>query len=228
MPAAFIHSNRSMAISFVPAATTRLVAAKGRRKMNKVGIYAGSFDPIHLGHITFALQAIEAGNLDKVYFLPERQPTAKVGLEHFGHRVAMINQAVKPHNQLGVIELEDKKFTVNKTMARLNKRLPNQQLVFLFGSDKVPDITTWPNSDRLFKAADFIIGLRKGDTEQQIKVLTANWPKPPLKIISSYSPKIVSTEIRDSLRNGRSAKGLLKSVAAYVKQHWLYISVRGH
>ncbi|MEI9913739.1 MAG: adenylyltransferase/cytidyltransferase family protein [Candidatus Saccharibacteria bacterium] len=44
-------------------------------KARKIGIYAGSFDPIHLGHITFALQAIEQAGLDKVYFLPEESTT---------------------------------------------------------------------------------------------------------------------------------------------------------
>ena len=191
----------------------------------KIGIYSGSSDPIHLGHITFALQAIEAGNLTKVYFLPERQPRDKYIYEHFGHRVAMIKRAIKPHPKLELMEVDDKTFTIKRTLPRLEKIFNNADLVFLFGSDKVASLIDWPNSKRLLDRSDVIIGLRQESSVGEVKAQSDSWSKPPLKIIDCYKPGLVSTKIRESLQKGQDAAGLARSVAAYIRQNWLYISI---
>ncbi len=195
------------------------------KNKTKIGIYSGSFDPIHIGHITFALQAVNEAGLTKVYFLPERMPRDKRTHEHFGHRVAMIKRAIKPHPGLALLELDDKTFSVKRTLPKLNKMFEDKELVFLFGSDKIPGMTNWPDIDKLLKSSEVIIGLREGTSVNQILDQTKDWPKTPA-IINSYQPAVVSTKIRKSLQNGEAATGLLKSVAGYIKQNWLYISLK--
>jgi|SRR5665213_2003621 len=193
---------------------------------SRIGIYSGSFDPVHLGHITFALQAIEAAHLKKVYFLPERQPVDKSNVEHFGHRVAMIKSAIKPHSKLALLELDDRTFSVNKTLPKLKNKFSGSDLIFMVGSDKVKSMPSWPNIDKLLYTTDVLIGIRKGDTIEQITEDTLSWPKPPVNVLISYSPEVQSTDIRKSLENGEPANGLLKSVAAYIRKNWLYISLK--
>ncbi len=195
-------------------------------KKNKVGIYSGAFDPIHLGHITFALQAIEEAGLKKVYFLPERLPNNRNIHELFGHRVAMIKRAIKPHKKLDILELDDKYLTVKRTLPKLEKIFKDQDLVFLFGSDKVKDIIQWPGAEKLLNSSEIIIALRQGSDINDITINTLSWPKPPLKVIISYWPAVLSTEIRRSLQKGEAANGLSKSVASYIKKNWLYVSLR--
>lgn len=192
----------------------------------KIGIYSGSFDPVHLGHITFALQAIEQAALNKVYFLPERVPRNKITFEHFGHRVAMIKRAIKPHNKLSILELDDKTFSIQKTLPQLEKRFPKADLVFLFGSDKISGIMNWPNAQRLLKTSEIVIGLRQDASLLSLVQATNNWPKQPLKVINSYWPALISTDIRRSLSQGEEVKGLAKSVAKYINRNWLYVSSR--
>ncbi|MHB1864829.1 MAG: nicotinate (nicotinamide) nucleotide adenylyltransferase [Candidatus Saccharimonadales bacterium] len=191
----------------------------------KIGIYSGSFDPIHLGHITFALQAIEEAGLDKVYFLPERVPRNKYAYEHFGHRVAMIKRAIKPHPNLALLELDDKTFSVKKTLPELQNLLKNADLVFLFGSDKVDNIINWPDANKLLSSTEIVIGVRQGYTYQSVADICKIWPKPPLSIIESYQPSLVSTEIRQSLLKGQPVQGLAESVSRYIRQNWLYVSI---
>src|SRR3546814_8156923 len=90
--------------------------------MTKIGIYSGSFDPVHSGHISFALHAKQAANLDEVYFLQECMPSNKPFVEHYGHRVAMLNRATKPYKDINIIELVAKNFTILKTLPRLKQR----------------------------------------------------------------------------------------------------------
>src|SRR4051812_33685276 len=128
--------------------------------MPRIGIYAGTFDPVHAGHVTFALQAMEAAGLDKVYFLPERRPRNKQHVEHFGHRVAMLKRAAQPHPQFEVLELVDVSFSVERTLPKLRQQFADDELVFLFGSDVVVSLQSWPKSELLLKDNELVIGLR--------------------------------------------------------------------
>ncbi len=193
----------------------------------RIGIYAGTFDPVHAGHIAFALQAAEIANLEAVYFLPERRPRSKQQVEHFAHRVAMINQAVKPHNHLNILELVDISFSVERTLPKLKQMFKNAELVFLFGSDIIKSLPSWPKSERLISNYEIVVSLRSRDNRQDLKQLIDSWTIKPkaLTIFDSYAPGVSSFKIRQALRKRRPTKGSLSSVERYSDQHWLYISL---
>ena len=192
----------------------------------RIGIYSGTFNPVHAGHIAFALQALEAGKLNKIYFLPERRTRNKKGVEHFGHRVAMLRQALKPHAKFDLLEFDDVSFSVQRTLPHLEGMFPDAQLVFLFGSDAVLDMADWPRIDRLFASAELVIGRRQKQTIAEIKKTIASWKNPPVvTLINSYAPDVSSSSVREALQTRKATKGLLKSVAKYSDHHWLYISL---
>lgn len=195
--------------------------------MSRIGIYAGTFDPVHAGHIAFALQSIEAAKLDLVYFLPERRPRAKQQVEHFGHRVAMLKKAFDPHPRLKVMELVDVSFSVSKTLPRLREMFHGDQLVFLFGSDVVPLIDSWPNASTLLAGNEFVVGLRQDDKREAMHQIIESWQAQPkaLTIFESFAPDVSSGKIREALRSRQTAKGTLKSVERYSDRNWLYISL---
>lgn len=195
--------------------------------MKRIGIYAGTFNPIHAGHIAFALQAKDAAALDELWFLPERKPRYKSGVEHFGHRVAMIRTAIKPYRQFKILELPDVSFSIAKTLPALQKTFADAQLVFLFGSDVVPALHRWPHIEQLFRASELVIGLRQDDEEQTIKHTIERWPSQPIDttLFTSYAADVSSTKIRQALLHGEVSNGLLRSVQKYSNHHWLYVSV---
>jgi nicotinate-nucleotide adenylyltransferase len=195
--------------------------------MPRIGIYAGTFDPVHAGHIAFALQALHNAELDRVYFLPERRPRNKQHVEHFAHRVAMLDRALKPHPQFNVMELIDVSFSVDKTLPKLQTLFPGDQLVFLFGSDVVKQLYNWPKASRLLKSSELVIGLRSQDDRDEIKSIVEAWTTPPkaITMFPSYAPEISSGKVREALRHKRSGKGVLRSVERYSDRNWLYISL---
>ena len=195
--------------------------------MSRIGIYAGTFDPVHAGHVTFALQAVQAASLDRVYFLPERRPRSKQGVEHFGHRTAMLTRALKPHKRFAVMELVDVSFSVERTLPFLKREFPGDELVFLFGSDVAKGLAGWPKAEKLLKGGEFIIGLRSRDKADEIKSIVENWPAEPkaVTIFPSYAPEVSSGRIREALRLRKPARGVLKSVERYSDHHWLYVSL---
>lgn len=200
---------------------------KHDRNYRRIGIYAGTFNPVHSGHIAFALQAVKNAKLDKLYFLPERRPRHKHQVEHLGHRVAMLQTAVRPHPSLGVLETDDISFTVKRTLPRLQKRFSGSRLVFLFGSDVAQHISGWPQAERLLEQSEIVIGLREGADRTALASAISAWPagvRGPL-IIASHAPDVSSHKVREALAKRTHVRGLLRSVAKYSNHHWLYVSL---
>jgi nicotinate-nucleotide adenylyltransferase len=196
-------------------------------KTKRIGVYSGTFNPVHAGHIAFALQAMKLAKLDSLYFLPERRPRNKHIVEHFAHRVAMLKQASRPYPKFHVLDFDDVSFTIRRTLPKLQSLFPDAQLVFLLGSDVVEHISDWPLANRLFKNSELVIGLREGQTMEGIQKLTDEWQEQPkgMMIIESYAPDVSSHSVREALRARKDGKGLLKSVAQYSDHHWLYVSL---
>jgi len=195
--------------------------------MARVGIFAGVFDPVHAGHIALALQATEAAKLDKLYFLPERKPAHKQGATHFGHRVAMLQQALRPHPKFSIIELPDISLSVKRTLPQLQKRFKGEQLIFLFGSDRAVSIPQWDYADRLLQQCELVVGMRQGDRAADLKREIESWGQPPLALTTfrSYAADVSSGKVREALYRRASVRGLLQSVKKYSNKNWLYVSI---
>ena len=198
------------------------------KKPARIGVYAGTFNPVHSGHVAFALQAIQASHLDEIYFLPERQPRGKHQVEHFGHRVGMLERALKPHPRLHVLELVDVNFSVKRTLPQLEQRFQDSHLVFLFGSDIVPGFVDWPYANRLLKEYELIIGIRSRDNRDDLRKIIEGWQAQPKSVtmFDSYAPDVSSGIVREALRTGKpKTPGVLSSVERYSDRHWLYVSL---
>jgi nicotinate-nucleotide adenylyltransferase len=225
-----------MGISYARVAKCRLSAAKvarwsqgrmSRQKARRIGIYAGTFDPVHVGHITFALQAIEEAKLDQVVFLPERVPRHKIGSEHYGHRVAMLKGATAPHPNLAVLELTEKNFTIARTWPHLQTIFEGTELSILVGTDVLAHMQQWPAIGKLLSGCEIIVGTRADDKPGMAELVVRSWPQAPkgLHIVRSYSPDVSSTNIRQAIGKRTHTQGLLASVHRYAMANWLYVSI---
>lgn len=193
----------------------------------RVGVFSGTFDPVHKGHIAFALEAARSVGLDKVYFMPEVSPWRKRGITHHAHRTAMLKLALKPYPSLEVLELPDKKSTVSTTLPRLAKKFARDDLYLLFGSDVVAYMqpATWPNLDRMLTAAGLVIGLRASDNPEVIKAMLQNLPvATDVHLLTSNKDQASSRQVRAALQNGDNHEDVPQSIASYIAENWLYHS----
>lgn len=222
-----------MVTSYVLLASTKPVVAKEHPLVarKRIGIFPGTFDPVHAGHLTFALQAISEARLDAVYFLPERQPRSKPTVEHFGHRTAMLTRAIRPHKKLGILELPDSYFDVQRTLPKLQKEFADNYLFFLMGSDTVLKMNSqdWSDEDlvNLMGKIGLVIGLRAGHQQALITQTLRELPMPPrvIRILDVPAKNISSSTIREACRMNKSVDGLLASVKRYARHNWLYVSL---
>ncbi len=196
-------------------------------KMARIGIYAGTFDPVHAGHLDFALRAREQADLSRIYFLPEVSPRGKSQVTHFAHRSAMLKLATRPHSHCHVLHLPDKQFTVAHTLPRLRLEFPHDHLVIMMGSDTYAGLAEWSLVDQLLTECGFIVAIRNHQEISEILTTAKALPMSPreLHIIESGQPKIASSLIRQAVEEGRHPIGLLYSVEQYVRKNWLYSSL---
>ncbi len=194
--------------------------------MNKIGIFSGTFDPVHGGHIAFALEAAKRAGLNKAYFLPEAVPRRKDGVTHYAHRVAMLKLALKPYRKLDVLELPDKQFSVKRTLPRIKKLLPDAELYLLIGSDMLEFLNTgqWPDTDLLLAQTKLIVGVRASYEASAARQILDDLQHEGL-VIKTAKRYASSRDIRSQLSRGREHKELLASLKPYIKSHWLYSAV---
>jgi nicotinate-nucleotide adenylyltransferase len=196
--------------------------------LSKIGIFSGTFDPVHKGHITFALEALRQEGLASVYFLPEQTPRRKEGVTHYAHRVAMLKLALKPYKSLHVLELPDRQFDIAKSLPRLQAKFPDTELELLMGSDTFAGLVAygWPNQEVLFERSGLLVGLRLGQVPADIIQATASLPaSAKVGAVSTEHPHASSSDIRSAISRGKKHNSHLDSLGAYITEHWLYAVV---
>lgn len=131
-----------------------------------VGIYPGTFDPIHHGHIAFAEETIKRLALDSVVFLAEPSPRGKENVSTLTDRTLQISDAIAQHQQFRLMSVTSDQFTVNQTLPEIKSAFHDADLVFLIGSDVLFGLRHWDNLKDLAKSARIVIGLRSDCTKE--------------------------------------------------------------
>ena len=211
----------------------------------RIGIFGGTFNPIHLAHLRVAEEVREACRLGEVLFLPAAAPPHKEVAEEiaFGHRLAMVETAIADHPDFAASDLEahrgGKSFSVD-TLTILHRQRPGNAFYFIIGLDSFRDITSWHHYRRLFELANIVVAARPGVTgkapedllpvairdqfcyDDQSKNLR-HASGTALIFLEETRLDISSTRIRQLLAQGRSIRYLVPPpVADYINRHGLY------
>jgi nicotinate-nucleotide adenylyltransferase len=188
----------------------------------RIGIYSGTFDPVHNGHIGFALRALDAANLDEVVMIPEKMPRGKESVTDLSHRFELLVRATEPYEGLSVRLLSPEQFCVRGTMPELRAMYDDANLYMLLGSDVVKTFPErWANLDDLFSQMGLVIGLRRGDTRKELKKLLKSLDVTvPPRYVFVDSPLNAANSTR--VRSGAVIRDIAPQVSEYIERHKLY------
>ncbi len=195
--------------------------------MKKIGIFSGTFDPIHNGHIALAKQALNECQLYKIFFLVEPRPRRKQGVRAFEHRVSMVQLALEHEPRFATIRLEHAQFNAEQTLPLLQERFKGSQLFMLMGDDMLfSHFVSWPHLESLIKSVRFIIGTRtaiSSDIKKHIQqIAQTKGLEFHYEIIKTPHTTVSSKSVRECLRKGRECSDIHPAVESYIKQHRLY------
>ncbi|MEA3560681.1 MAG: nicotinate-nucleotide adenylyltransferase, partial [Candidatus Omnitrophota bacterium] len=165
----------------------------------RIGILGGTFNPIHIGHLVLAEQAVEQLRLSKIIFIPDYLPPHKeiknkITARQRYHMVELVTRSnsLFEASRLEIIR-KGKSYTVD-TLRQIRKKLkPTQKFFFIAGSDCLNELSFWKQKEEIFKLAGFIIAVRPGYPVEKV-------PE-GAKLIKTASIDISSSGIRKKLKS---------------------------
>ena len=200
----------------------------------RLGIFGGSFDPIHLGHLLLAENCREQCRLDRVWLLPaaisphkrNRSPAPAK------QRIEMIELAIGGHPHFAVSTLEIDRggisYTVD-TLAEIRRREPQADLFLLLGADSLHDLPNWRAAERICQLATPVVVRRPDAPQLDFSVLdglvdAARQAEVAACQVDMPCVEISSTDIRRRVAAGRSVRYQTpRAVEKYIESHGLYV-----
>jgi nicotinate-nucleotide adenylyltransferase len=209
-------------------------AASRLRRAKRIGIFGGTFDPVHYGHLVCAEQLREAVGLDPVVFMPcFRQPHKPArSLSDPSHRLAMLRAAARRYPGFTVSDLEIRRgglsFSVDTVLEMRSLIGPGPEIWLMLGMDAFIDLPAWKDPDVLRAECGFAVATRPGYTGTggagRKGRAQARRAAGRCRFIEITALDISSTGIRRRVARGKSIRFLLPdSVEAYVRRKGLYL-----
>ncbi len=201
----------------------------------KLGIFGGSFDPIHFGHLLLAETCREQCRLDRVLMVPAAVPPHKqeASLSSARDRIEMLRLAVGGHDQLDISTIEIDRggvsYTVD-TLTTIAEQEPDAELFFLMGGDSLKDLPSWREPERLCELAIPLVVRRAGSPEPDYSSISQLVSPERLDRIREHQVEmpiieLSSTDIRNRVANDRSIRYQTpRAVEKYIETHGLYRS----
>jgi nicotinate-nucleotide adenylyltransferase len=191
----------------------------------RLGIFGGTFDPPHVGHLLAASDASEVLELDRLLFVPAGSPPFKAASVEAApeQRLEMVVRMIGDDTRFGAdpVEIERKGLSYTaETLGVLAERYPHARRFFLIGEDLADQIATWREPERIASLAEIVVlarGVPAGTPVPRLRTAI------PLRRIVTRRIEVSSTEIRERVRAGKSIHGFVTdAVAAYVRAAELY------
>jgi nicotinate-nucleotide adenylyltransferase len=200
----------------------------------RIGVFGGTFDPVHLAHLILAEQCREAGRLDEVWFVPAAAPPHKQGqpITPFERRVEMLELATAGNPHFLIDTSEQKRagpsFTAD-TLDEFRRRHLQDEFFLIIGSDSLRELPGWREPRRIVEHAGLLVMQRAQNpmpSAEELRSALALPAETQLRLILVPSPPTVdisSRDLRQRARDGRSIRYLVpRAVECYIHEKRLY------
>jgi len=187
----------------------------------RIGVFGGSFDPIHNGHLAAASAVQQAMNLDRVLFVPAGDQWQKHISASAQDRLAMVALAIDQHPGFEVSDVDVRRsgatYTVD-TLKELQSQNPDSNLFFILGTDAAAGLQSWKSPVELLNLAEFVVVTRPGSDFSEPDFAVGRLTRFEFDALD-----LSSTSMRSKLKSGNTATGEVpESVLDYIQEHNLY------
>ena len=201
----------------------------GRTRMSRrIGVFGGTFDPPHIGHLALAEGARDELGLARVLFVPAADPPHKRARNKsaFTHRLEMTRLATQGHRTFAVSDVEARRpgpsYTV-ETLRELRRRHPAAELWLLLGEDSLRDLETWKAPGEIVTLAHLAVATRAPAAGAEAPARSLSAAARRVKWLAVPVLEVSSSDLRTRARRGASLRVLVPdAVIAYARRHRLY------
>ena len=179
--------------------------------MKKVGLFFGSFNPIHIGHLILANYILENSDMAELWFVvsPQNPFKDKKSLLSDHNRLDMVQLAVKNYPNMRVSNVEfslpKPSYTID-TLTYLKEKYPDHSFALIMGEDNLKGLPKWKNSDKLIENYQIIVYTRLFEGEKQEKEFSKH---DHISMINAPIIELSATEIRNMIKNGKNVRPML-------------------
>lgn len=190
--------------------------------MKKTGLFFGSFNPIHIGHLIIANTMLENTDLAEVWFVvsPQNPFKKSTSLAHESDRLYMVRQAISDNYRMRACDIEfhmpRPSYTID-TLVRLDEQYPDHKFALIVGEDNLEHFGKWKNADQILKNYQLYVYPRPKCPVSEIK------NHPSVRMVEAPLIDISATFIRNLIRNNKSVRYLIpEEVEGYIKSKKIY------
>ncbi len=203
----------------------------------KIGVFGGTFNPIHMGHLIMADEVCKHHHLSKIIFMPAYIPPHKyvADLAEAQHRYEMIKAVIDNKSKFEVSDLEiirkGKSYTIDTILEIINNYGKDSEIFLIMGADSLNELELWKSIKKLSQLCHFVIvnrpGFKTEASSRLVEIIGRTGILDLERLRIEISPvDISSTNIRKCVNEGVKIKGLVpERVEAYIKEHGLYSSI---
>ena len=180
--------------------------------MRRIGLYSGSFNPIHHGHVMLANYLVEFSDLDELWFVvsPQNPLKQKADLMDDADRLKMVELALEGDSRMKASDIEfsmpQPSYTIN-TLRALSKNYPDDQFVFICGMDSLEGFPRWREYQAILENYELLVFPRKGYDGGELL------HHPHVKVLETPIIEVSSTFIRNCLKEGRDVRHFMPEKA---------------
>ncbi len=191
-------------------------------RTKKTGLFFGSFNPVHIGHLAIASYMVEFSDLTDLWFVvsPQNPLKEKNSLLTDHHRLALVNIAIANDPRFRVSDIEFKlpkpSYTID-TLTHLQEKYPDRQFVLVGGTDMLPSFHQWKNRETILEYYQLYLYPRHDSDSHQLT------KHPSVTLVNAPRMEISSSFIRESIRQGKNmAYFLPEKVYEYISEMHFY------
>lgn len=198
----------------------------------RVGLFGGTFDPIHYGHLMLAENAYDSLKLDEVLFVVSGKSYLKSNVSKAKDRLSMTSLAISdnPHFALSTVETdrgEDVDSYSYETILTLKSHNPDTDYYFMVGADSFTYMDQWKKPDAIFENTTVTVAFREGSSIEELKNKAKEYKEKYKNVNIEFLPfmniGISSTDIRNRVREGRTIRYLTpEAVSLYIDKNGLF------
>lgn len=202
-----------------------------KQRIKKTGIMGGTFNPIHMGHLLLAENALDSAGLDEILFIPSgcsyMKKSSEVADKQMRYEMTQLAIEDNPSFSISSMEVEREGNTYTyETLLQLKKSEPETEFYFIVGADSLFSMETWRNPEIIFQNCTILAAVRdnkkREDLQEQIAYLSEKFHA-RIQLLPMQEISISSTDIRSRLNTHKSVRYMVPDrVISYIEEHHLY------
>ena len=195
----------------------------------KIGLFGGTFDPIHIGHLIVMENVLNFMSLDKIIILPSSNPPHKLNKDKTDVklRVDMVKKAIENNNRiiLSTFEADNNEVIYSyQTINYFKEKYPADEFYYIMGEDSFMNIESWKNYKDLLRENLIVFARSSIDSQSGLVKKVKETNKENIHLINNLNINISSTLIRNLLKDGKSIRYLVTDdVYDFIMENKLYV-----